>query len=260
MEKEYSIQGTYQSSYGEEKEFDFKYDNLPENEKNNTKLIELLDHPWKLIKEGSKLGINGVKRFFTVLFLFTLSNSILFVYSIIRLIKTDFEYSKIIFVLLVLLIGVGITIYSAYRTYQYVVIDTLSVIYKNLESLFKKITEMIIDQVEKLIKGKVNLTDTQLTKAIDFGKMINSNYKKMPRFLRKGIILILNRLPIVGMVSNLKTDIISGNKLEASTKLYNKIDGFISESIFGSNNTKWIWWLLPLNIIISLILIKSQIG
>ena len=35
---------------------------------------------------------------------------------------------------------------------------------------------------------------------------------------------------------------------------------FISESIFGNNHTKWVWWLLPLNILILLFLIKSKIG
>ena len=260
MKEKYKIEGIYQVNGNEEKEFEIEYDNLPENEENNNRLLELLNHPWRLIKEGGKLGVNGVKRFFTVLFLFAFSNTILFFYSISRLFSTNFEFLKIVFVLLVLIIGLGVTIYSAYRTYQYVIIDTMRVIYENLSSFFHKISELIIDKVENLFQGKVDLTDNQLTKALDFGKMVNSKYQKTPKFLRKGIILILNRIPFVGMLIDLKQEISQGNKVEASTKLYNKMDGFISDSIFGNNNTKWVWWLLPLNVIILFIFIKIKIG
>jgi len=260
MKKEYSIEGIFQINGNEEKEFEITYDNIPENEGNNNKLLQLLNHPWRLIKEGGKLGVNGVKRFFTVLFLFSISNTILFFYSISRLFSTDFEFSKIFFVFLVLIIGLGITIYSSYRTYQYVIIDTIRVIYENLSSFFKKISELIIDKSEGLFQSKVDLSDNELKKALDFGKIVNSKYQKIPKFLRKGIILILNKIPFVGMLIDLKEEISKGNKLEASTKLYNKMDGFISESIFGNNNTKWVWWLLPINILILIILIKFKIG
>jgi hypothetical protein len=260
MKKKYTIEGTYQVNGNEEKEFEIEYDNLPENEENNNRLLELLNHPWRLIKEGGKLGANGVKRFFTVLFLFAFSNTVLFFYAVSRLFSTDFEFIKILFVLLVLIIGLGITIYSAYRTYQYVIIDTMRVIYENLSSFFHKISELIIDKVENLFQGKVDLTDNQLTKAMDFGKMVNSKYQKTPKFLRKGIIMVLNKIPFVGMLIDLKEEILQGNKVEASTKLYNKMDVFISDSIFGNNNTKWVWWLLPLNIIILIVLIKLKIG
>ena len=258
--KKYTIEGTYQINNNKEKEFQIEYNNLPKNEENNNKLIQLLDQPWRLIKEGGKLGVNGVKRFFTVLFLFSITNTILFFYAISRLFLANFESGKIGFVFLVLIIGIGVTIYSAYRTYQYVVIDTIRVIYENLSSFFKKISELVIDKVEGSLKGKVNLTDNQLNKALDVGKMVNSKFQKTPKFLRKGIILILKKIPFVGMIVDVKEDILNGNKIEASTKLYNKMDGFISDSIFGNNNTKWVWWLLPLNIIVLGILIKLKIG
>ncbi|WGH76260.1 hypothetical protein P8625_03590 [Tenacibaculum tangerinum] len=260
MEKKYKIDGTYQVNGNKEKEFAIEYDNLPENEERNNQLLELLNYPWRLIKEGGKLGVNGVKRFFTILFLFAFSNTVLFFYAISRLLSTDFEFIKILFVLLVLVLGLGITIYSAYRTYQYVIIDTMRVIYENLSSFFHKISELIIDKAENLFQNKVDLTDNQLTKALDFGKMVNSKYQKTPKFLRKGIIMILNKIPFVGMLIDLKEDISQGNKVEASTKLYDKMDGFISGTIFGNNNTKWVWWLLPLNIIIIIVLIKLKIG
>jgi hypothetical protein len=155
---------------------------------------------------------------------------------------------------------VGITIYAAYRTYHYVIIDTLRVIYENLSSLFKKIAALIIDKVAGLFERKKEVSEDQLTKALDFKKMVNSKFQIVPNFLRKGIIRILYKIPFVGMILEVKDDIKKGNKAEASVKLYTKMDNFITEYIFGSNNTNWVWWVLPANIIVLFVLIKLKIG
>jgi hypothetical protein len=260
MKKKYKIKGTYSFNNSEEKDFEIEYDNLIENEEDNLKLFQLLQTPLSLFKEGGKLGITGIKRFFTVLFLFAISNTILFFYSVVRLFSTSFEFSKIGYVFLIFILGVGMTIYAAYRTYHYVIIDTLRVIYENLSSLFKKIAELIIDKVAGLFEGKGNVSEDQLTKAFDFKKMVNSSFQIVPKFLRKGIIQILNKIPFVGMVLELKGEIQKGNKAEASAQLYTKMDNFITEYIFGSNNTNWVWWVLPANIIVLFVLIKLKIG
>jgi len=241
MKKKHTIEGTYQLNGNEEKEFEIEFDNILENKENNNRLLELLNHPWQLIKEGEKLGVNGVKYFFKILFLFALSNTVLFLYAISRIFLTDFEFIKILYVLLVLIIGLGITIYSAYRTYHYVIIDTMRVIYGNLSSFFHKLCELIIDKMESLFQENVDFTDNQLNKVLNFSKLVNSKYQKTPIFLRKGIIMILNKIPLVEMLTDLKEGTLLGNKFESSTKLYDKMDEFISDSIFGNNNTKWVW-------------------
>ncbi len=264
MKQKFTIEGSYTINGKEEKHFEeafeIEYDVNPETEERNNKLLKLLNHPWRLIKEGGKLGVNGVKRFSTVLFLFGGANTILFIYSLSRLFASEFEFSKLLMVLLVLIVGLGITLFSAYRTYQYVLIDTLRVIYENLSSFFQKVSESVIDKVEDKFKGKVDLTDNQLTKAMDFGKMVNTKYRRTPKFLRRSIVMVLNKIPFVGMLLDVKDDIAQGNKVQASAKLYNKMDGFISNTIFGSNNTRWVWWLLPLNIIGMVIFIRMKIG
>ena len=223
-------------------------------------VLEILNRPWKLIKEGGKLGINGIKHFFIVFFLFTTVNIILFVYALNRLFIVDFELSKIPYVVLIFVLGLLTTLYALRRAYQYILIDTIRVIYENLSSLFHKITDYIIDKVEDTFDVEVDLSESKLTKALDFGIVINSTYDKIPKFLRKGIIRVLNKVPFVGMLIDLKEDLMKGNKVEASMKLYDKMDGFIGETIFEDNNTKWIWWLLPLNILILGLIIHFNIG
>ena len=48
-----------------------------DNVGHSTKILQLLNHPWRLLKEGGKLGLNGGKRFFTIVSLFFTSNIIL---------------------------------------------------------------------------------------------------------------------------------------------------------------------------------------
>ncbi|MCB9245855.1 MAG: hypothetical protein H6606_05440 [Flavobacteriales bacterium] len=260
MKRRSTIEGTYQVNGNGEREFVVEFDDLPESEENNSKLFALLDHPRRLLKEGRKQGVHGVKRFFSVLFLFGITNTLLLFYSIIRLISLPFEFNKLLFVLLILIIGLGFTFISAYRTYQYVVLDTMRVIYGNLSSFFYRISELLIDKAENVFKGKADLTDSQITKVLDLGNLLNARFQRMPRFMREGITMILDRIPFVGMLMDLKEDVLNGNKSEASAKLYGKMDHFISNSIFGKNNTRWVWWLLPLNVLILLILIKVKIG
>lgn len=260
MQNKRTFEGTYKINDGEEKDFSFDYTIDSQNEERINKLSQLLDSPWKLILQGGKNGVKGVRRFFTVVFLFMISNTILFFYAIKRLFTVDFEFNKLLFVFLVLILGLGVTIYAGYRVYNYVIIDTIRVIYENLRSFFMRVCSLIIDKSANLLSGKEKITDAELAKKLDVAKMINSEFKKIPKFLRKGIIMILNKIPFLGMLIDLKQDIENGNKTQATAKLHNKIDTFISENIFGNNNTKWVLLLLPANIIILFILIKFKIG
>ncbi|MCB9202448.1 MAG: hypothetical protein H6604_05315 [Flavobacteriales bacterium] len=232
---------------------------MSKNEKYNTQLIQLFNRPCKLIKEGGKFGINSVGYFIFVLGLFSISNITLFLYSLSRLASTGFEARKVFFILLIFVVGFGFTLYSAYRMYQYLRINVVKVIYGNLSSIFQSISELIINKTESLFKDKFNLTNSQLKKALDFGRMINIRYHKMPKFLRTAIILLLNKIPIVDMLLELKEEIFKGNKLDASVKLYNRMDKHISNSIFRNNNTTWIWWLFPLNMGVLFVFIKLMI-
>lgn len=260
MEKKYKVEGTYQVNGGEEKEFSFDYTNSEENHEANNNILQILDKPYKLILRGGKYGIKGVRRFFSIIFLFLIANLFMVFYAINRIIASGFGFGKTFILIIVFLAGIGFTIYAGYRTYQYVVIDAVRVVYENSSSLFKRICDLIISSVEKAFTGKKEVNQTDIKKALNFSKLIHQKYQKVPRFIRKGIIMILKRVPFVSMLVNLQEDISAGHNSVASAKLYGKIDGFISGTIFGNNNTKWVWWLLPLNLVILYVFIRWKIG
>lgn len=243
----------------EEIEFDLPYDR-PENREKTNRLIQLFYRPWSLIKEGGKLGLKSVKRFFVILFLFAFSNLLLFFYALYRLFSTSFEWHKLLLLLLILLLGIGFTIYAGYKTYRYVLVDAMQVVYGNLSSFFYGISEQIIEKTYGFSGGKIDV-NKNLHKTLDFGKMVHSKYRKIPKILRKGIILILSKIPFTGILFSLQSDLQkNNNKAEASAKLYHKMDKFISGNIFKKNNTFWLGWLFPLNIIVLILLIKFLIA
>ena len=99
-----------------------------------------------------------------------------------QLFSTGFGIGKLLIVFLILILGLGVTVYAAYRTYQYIVLDTIKTIYEGLSSLFQKILGMIIEKVDSISDGRLDLNGKQLNKAMDFGKMLNTNYKKFLRY------------------------------------------------------------------------------
>uniref|UniRef100_UPI0040494C31 hypothetical protein n=1 Tax=Flavobacterium sp. TaxID=239 RepID=UPI0040494C31 len=258
MAENQEIESENQVNVNSEPEIDLT--NFSEDKEKNSKLLRLLNHPWRLIKEGGKIGINGVKLFFTVLFLFSFSNFFLFIYAIIRLFATEFAFSKLLYLLLVFIIGLGFTIFAIFQTYQQIIINTISVIYISLKPFFKRISEHIIDKSAILFKGNAELTKKNVNKVLDFGTLINSKYRKLPSIIRNGMILILSAIPWVGMLTDVREEVAQGDKKGASSKLYKKMNGYIVETIFRDNNTQWIWWLLSINVVLLILLIKFKIG
>lgn len=242
----------------EENEFKIPYDRPEDREKTNT-LIKLFYRPWSLIKEGGKLGLKSVKRFFIILLLFAFSNLLLFFFALSRLISANFEWRKLWLLLLIFLLGTGFTLYAGYKTYRYVLVDAMQAVYGNLTSFFYGISEQIIEKTYGISGGKIDM-HKNLNKTLDFGKMVHSKYRKIPKILRKGIVLMLSKIPVAGILLSLQNDITNNNKTEASTKLYQKIDQFISGNIFKKNNTLWLCWLFPLNILVLILLIKLLIS
>jgi len=215
----------------------------------NQQLLDLLQNPLKLLTEGKKHGVKSIKRFFGISFLFAVVNTILFFYALSRLFVHGFELNRLLYVLIVLAIGIAFTAYAVYKTYQFVALDTIHLVYNNLTVMFQNVCTKIVDRIDQTIKGATTLSNKKLTKALDIHTIINTTFERFPKFVRGGMRMIFSRIPLSRMIGEIKGDIINGRKEEASDKLYTQMDTFISDSIFGDNNTNWVWWILPLNII-----------
>ena len=221
-------------------------------------ISKLFKNPIWLLKEGSKHGIKSIKKLFLIAFLFGAVNTILFIFSIYRTLITSFTYEKSLVLLFILCASIGITFYAIFKAYWYVVFDILKIFYNQTKPLLKKASIVLIDKSEHLLNNSAN--KKELSKSIHIKKNLKNTFQKIPKLLSHSIIYLLLQVPIIEMLLDVRELLTDHNKTKASNELFNKIDQFIIESIFEGNNTLWVWWILPLNIIGIVIIIFSKIG
>lgn len=221
---------------------------------NNQRLIDntiaILRNPKQLIGEARKVGGKGIGRVISVIFLFTLVNFICLIAGIIQLFSIT-AASNATYLLLVLVIGIAITVLASSKVYNFALIDAFGKLYKKLAPLMLKICTVIINQSEKSLKDSGDAKQ-----GLDFGKIIDSTFKNIPGFAKKIFVYLLNQTPIPNLVMGVKEDILAGRKEEAAVKLKTNIDAHLNEFVFEPNNTNWIYWLLPLNIVIQFLVIS----
>ncbi len=91
--------------------------------------------------------------------------------------------------------------------------------------------------------------------------------KRVGRFFRNLALFALTntalfffrRLPFMDMAMEVASGIKDGDKSSAQQKLQNQVDARMND-YFKHNNTRWIMWLLPLNIVVQLVIIFWKIG
>jgi hypothetical protein len=227
------------------------------------KLIEvskLYSHPLKIIRATGASGVKGGKRLIAVFFIYVFSNVMLFLFTLERVMVNEFRVVNLLILLAVILILVGTTIFVTYRAYRFLITDTIRVLHQELIVVFKDVSEVIIDKVLILSKGRADLSKINYEKVVNFPNVINDHYKMLPKFLRKGIINILNIVPLTAMVMDIKDEVSNNNKVLASKKLYAKMDDYIVTSLNAKSKSKWIWWLLPFKILFVIIFVLYCIG
>jgi hypothetical protein len=227
------------------------------------KLIEvskLYSHPLKIVKATGATGIKGGKRLLTAFILYFVSSSILFLFTIERIIVNEFSVINLFYLIAVIIVLVGSTVLVTYKSYRFLITDTIRVLHQELTVVFREVSDIVIDKVSILLKDKVDISKVNYAQVVNFPNIVNDHYKMLPKFLRKGIIKILNIIPISSMVMDAREDIMNNNRIAAGKKLYGQMDGYIVKSINTKNNSIWIWWLLPCKIAGVIMIVLFLIG
>jgi len=213
------------------------------NQDNFARLMQLSEHPLRLLREGSKIGLGSVGRLCGILLLFCTVNLLLLGYAIYKW--------NIGAIALVMILGLLCTAYAGKRTYLIVILDLAKLVYKNTSPLFHIICAQIVEHISKFReKQAINI---QIEKVINVQKIIEDKLGKVPRIITNSVSFVLKQIPITNMLSDIQNVFVSGDKEQATAFLHEKIDKYVEESIFCKNTITWIFWLLPLNVIIPLI-------
>jgi len=212
-------------------------------------IIELLNKPLSLLRQSGTLGIRGVKRLIGIIFLFALSNLILDIYAIVSLVLSDYTHTRLLNLLLLIITGIGITVFAAYKAYQYLMINALQVIYTLSKETIQHVCYNIVLKADQVFNSESFKSKTQSEGVQTTTRFIAEFYEKQPSVLKKGLQLVFKRIPLATMLMDMRTEILNGDHKASSEKLLGLIDSFITRNIFEANNTKWVGWLLPANIL-----------
>ncbi|NNJ56284.1 MAG: hypothetical protein HKP14_09135 [Bacteroidia bacterium] len=220
-------------------------------------LDHLPQNALQLILQSGKFGIRGAKRLFSIGFLFGFCNLLLITYGFYNYFGKHSESINGLYLMLLFAVGILFTGFALYRAYQFVLVEIFGYAYQQSSGLFHRLSEVIIDNSEKVVNQS---NDSQFSKAFDYASVLKEKFDRAPRFVSKAVSFLLNKIPLAGMVKNVQSELAEGNKEEASSHLYNEMDTFITQNIFGSNNTKWVYWLLPLNIAVMLAIVFLKLS
>lgn len=198
----------------------------------------------QLIKDAAKQAVKAIKWLFITLITFSVLNIIFLLITIFGKQQTDKLSTALVFI-----IGLVVIVYALSKTYKYVLIDALSTAYKYLTPLFKKIAVKIIDTV---IAGGNMITGKDINKSLNVGSLMLEIYgKKAPKYVQKGIQLVLNIIPFNSFLISMQKELSEKKDNKTLSEiLYKYMDSYIVNSIFKENTMKWMIWLLIANILV----------
>jgi len=200
---------------------------------------------------AGKFGIKGAKYFAFTLLLTGLVNTIFLIISIIKFYPVETTAKYVSGIIVIIAIGVLCTVGGMFLTYKYLLMDGLKVLYSHLAPFFKKLSTVIIDKISDVATNKVHITGQHIEKAFNIGNIIVEVYgNKVPKFAQKGITFMVKRIPFADLIGEAKDSLKDQDKEKASNLLYSQIDNYINTSILGGSSMKFLYWLIPLNIVL----------
>lgn len=226
-----------------------KENNHPDSVYHETNSDENISFSFSQIgKDAARQAIKAVKWFSIILLTFGVINLIFLIVSLIG------KSQSTLYTSLTLIVGILIIAFSLSMTYRYVIVDALSVAYKYLTPLFKKICIKIINTV--VDKGN-KLTKRDIEQKLNVGSLMVEIYgKKAPKYVQKGLLFALGKIPFNTFLTNMQQELSEKkDNRRLSEILYKQVDNYMTGSVFGENSMKWMPWLVLLNLLVQFAII-----
>lgn len=212
--------------------------------------FELLENPVKLITQGGKFGVKGVGKFFGIVILFAIVNFFLLLYGMYREAVGTLLSNGLLYLGGMLLFGIGVTVLAGYKAYVYVRTDALRIAYEKLRPYFPGYCRKLVDRVAD---QKIDPNNPNIQHTLDIVSFFNTSFQKFPGFIRRYLVKKISKIPFVQFFRELHQQLLAGNRDVVADTIYQRTDAFLTDN-FKANNTRWILWLLPLNVVLQIIL------
>lgn len=204
-----------------------------------------------LLTDGAKQGVKAIKLFTLVFVLFGITNFLFAAFHLIRHL-TKSEGSHYTYVTLSFVIGLIFLAVSLAFTYKYLLMDTIKFCYRYLEPFFQKVCTKVIDII---ISGGNKISGKDIHKSLNVGSLMIEVYgKKLPKYVQKGLNFVLNKIPFGDFLKTMHSELSQKkDNRTLSYILYLQLDQFVSGTLLSGISMNWMYWLLPLNIIIQVV-------
>ena len=195
------------------------------------------------ISATSNFGIKGIKSFAKTCIIFFITNIIAIIVIL--------SYKLITPALYVFIIATLFTFFALYITYKQVFILGVSHLYQYATPVFKKISDLLVDKFMDIPLSELQTKNKTLLKTMDAGKIITETYgKKVPGFGKKAIMYMVNQIPLVPLMAELKSESNNfENQDDVKELAYSKLDTYIRRDVLATNPAT-VYVVLLINILI----------
>ena len=175
------------------------------------------------ISATSGFGVKRIKNFVKVFTLFFGINLIAIIVALSYKLTTPVLYIFIIAVLFIFL--------ALYITYKQAFKLGIAHLYQYATPVIKKISDLSIDKFMDIPISELKTKNQTISEAVDVGKIITETYgKKVPSFGKKVIMYMVNKILIVPIITELKSETRDfENKDEVKGLAYLKLDAYIKK-------------------------------
>ncbi|MCB9262004.1 MAG: hypothetical protein H6607_06490 [Flavobacteriales bacterium] len=200
---------------------------------------------WQFIREA---GLKGIGKIIKVVLLFSVLNIGLFIWGVVKVIGGSMAG---VWLWAMALVGIGLTIYAGYRAYKFAINNALSNVYGSFRGELETACEAVIKKV----------SDPEVDNdAFDFLALIKERFENLPGIVKKLVEMVIDRIPVVGVVADSVKDLDVGDVYSARDNLYAKVDGHFTQYFKSNTNTNFVWWVLLLNVGLLVGLVLWQTG
>lgn len=200
---------------------------------------------------GQSVKIAGLVL--ALVFLFFIPNLVAIGFGIGTLVRVTVTARVVVFFVLLLVLAAGASIAAVFLAHEYFLIDTFRVAYAHLVPVFRSLCNSI---AKRIAEGNTGF----IKKGYDWSETIAESFeaaysRKVPRLIRSVIRFVLEQIPFADIMYHISIDAHTGDTEKLGADIYTQFDAYLHKRFFNENSMKWIFWLLPLNAGLAVLLI-----
>lgn len=209
--------------------------------------------PFKIVREAAKAGLKGVRNLLLVFASFAFGNLVFFIIGIFKIFSAPSSVNTFLLLMGVGFAGLLFTGIAVYWAYKSIITEIIAVVYAGIGNTVMQVCNTLIDKVAVALPrdGKVG---EGLVKSVDVAGMVKDRLDRSPRFIKMGVLLLLQRTPFAKLLSKVVPMLQGGRREDAKQQLFTSVNQYVLDTLLGGG-MNWAYVLAVINILLQLLLL-----